>query len=901
MTDVGDAFVRVRPDTRGFKAEAEGTVSKAGKDLGKIFAAAFAIGGVAETVKSVVEAASEHQAAFAVLEQNVKNAGAANVVYGKTLEALLEQEARLKGFSDEQLASAFQRLVSVTHDSGKAFKDLTEAEDLARFRHIDVAQAALALAKAEQGNANSLQRYGIQAVHVTTQADALRARYTQLVESGVKLDASQKAQYDSSLKAAEAHDKQASAAATLALVEQRAGGSASKFADTASGQWQRLGQDFHQFEVTLGEDVLPALTSAAEVAGKWFTELAKNEDVQKQFKQALDDIGAGFHGVEAVAKTVGPPLAAVTGDIGGLTKAVEALALAFVAGKIITSLGAVGGGETVAATAAAGYTESLAANTLALQANTIALGGEAAALDAVGASSAATGAKVSGLRSSLSRLALIGAIAIPIEILLNKKAIDQGVSSFLDQHGLGFLGSGTETPQAVLSQYGKIAHTFGDQVADKFHTEAQKEIAAQNPFTGLFALAAKAGQGVSGVASSEAITGAAKGAVDQIQSIFKQVEQDAKAGKTHDAAAKAGAAAIKSLRQGIAADQTDLAGLKTDMTDAIQQGIQAVNDAVQSAKQNFNQIGQDIASSIAAIIDKPLTDAQTRLSNAQDRIAAVFDRKTADLQTKSRALQRESDKLSLAGAQKSLKDLRQEVLLPGGHSLNADPDKAIAQLEKLAKKDDSPALQAFILQFRQASLAVEQGKLGLKTSGLDARRQSQETALQLKGDALKLTQDIAATQKTAAQRRIADLTDEFNKGALSYASFHKRLTNVLVAAGVNRKTALKELGVAGADQLGADLQGLGAQAGASAAGPQRAGTGLLPSIVRPLQTLHESEKQIAGIAKQQREKQLDETKKQTALLTKIHNAQKASKFTSSLAHNPGGASKTQKDLTGVSS
>ena len=125
---VGEVEVLVRPSTVGFEEAATPGVTTAGKGLGtklaKAMGAAFAAIGVAEIGKSVIRAATEQQAAFAILDRTIKNAGAANTLYGQTIEAVLQKEGRLKGFSEEDLASGFLRLVSVTKDSAKAFKDL---------------------------------------------------------------------------------------------------------------------------------------------------------------------------------------------------------------------------------------------------------------------------------------------------------------------------------------------------------------------------------------------------------------------------------------------------------------------------------------------------------------------------------------------------------------------------------------------------------------------------------------------------------------------------------------------------------------------------------------------------------------------------------------------------------
>lgn len=988
MSDLGEAFVRIRPLTSGFTAEAEGGVAKAGKDLGKAFAAAFAVGGVAETVKSIVEAATSHQAAFAVLETTVKNAGASNTLYGQSLEGLLEKEARLKGFSDEELAAAFQRLVSVTHDSKTAFKDLGEAEDLARFRHIDIAAAALALSKAEQGNANSLQRYGIVVQHVTVAQDALKQAHDRAIAAGAKFTETDKEAYKAALAAAKATDQRASSVSALGLVEQRVGGSSAKFAETASGQFDRLKQDFHQFEVAIGGASLGGLASGAESLGKFLTTLTESGKVQKEAAAAAHQIGLALHDVGVVAKEVGPPLLTVAHGAEQIVAAIGAPALLAAVGTY-KGLAIASG---LAATAEAFYARAVKAGIPVTAAATVANAELAASEAAVaGAGEAATvgglgafGRGVFALSGGPLGLAVIGitALAGGIAYLASQEnewdAANRRLSSStsdltnaLDQQktAVGQLAQAAASRNAATAR-GNEAQSVGNLAAAALHAElvatndlrrgieirytAEQRAAAQtritaagiSDFTGslgqqvlalgktnpllshnleLIAQLAQAtgkiptraditllinnqdpkaalAAAISGIASLDTfLKGLVSGPSNDIPSlVFGSGKFDLT--KFNKAGSAAAQAVMKALSAGIATDQADLADIRTKMSQAITQGAEAVDQAVQSAKQNFNTIGQSLASSISAIIDKPLTDAQNRLTFQQDRLSAIFDAKNAALQAQSQKLTREQASLAQASAEKNLKQLGQGVLLPGGKQLSSDPEKAIAQLEALderTKKFGRPALENFIIQYRTAAVAVEQGKLGLVQSGIDARRSTAETAFQLQSDALKLANDGAGAQKQIAQRRIADLTDEFNKHTINYGQFQKRLTNVLTAAGVDRKKAVAVLGVAGADQFSATLEGFGLQAAASAAGPQRPGSGLIPSIVRPLETLQSTQQQIAGIAKEQRTKQLDETKKHTKLLHTIAGERARQQFNDSLGRNPGAQTKKAKDLVGV--
>lgn len=913
----GELFVKLRPDSTGFTTEAEGPISNAAKDLSKVFLAAFAVGGIAKTIESVVKSVTEHESSFASLDQTVQNAGASSDLFGQSLEALLEKEARLKGFSDEDLASSFQRLVSVTHDSAEAFALLGDAENLARFRHVDVAAAALAVEKQYEGNNQSLQRYGFTAVKVTTDVDALKEKYTQLQEAGGKLDTAQKAVYASALKAAAAHDKQASSAATLAEVEQRVGGASATFADTAAGQFARLQQDFHQFEVTVGEDLLPSLASAAEALGTFFTKASQNKEVQQDLTTFFHDVGVGLGDIKSVAETVGPPLLDVAHEVGGVTHALELLGLIVIGGKLSGGLYATAAAET-----------------------------------AVGAEAVTATTAVDLFEASLVRLAALAAAAIPVVISVEIDKHDSGLEHQISDftHNVGKLlheniPKGDDLLSTLIGDPGR-AGVLGNEIWKLVGAPAKAagQQAGDDFFGGIFdeAHTALAGAGAStALAEIFLPLNSALAAAGDAAKLTSQK-------KASDAGAAAAKAAADALRDGITSDQSDLQQLAAEMSDAVTQGAQAVDQAVESAKQNFTSIGQSLAASIGTFLTKPLTDAGTALGAEGDRIALQFDTVNAKLtaqasilnlaserlsqQSAARAAQfagenalltQEQNRIGLRSDQQNLANLRREIVLPGGKSLSDDTKTALAQLNELEKKTKDPALQAFIAEFQGGGIKVAQDKIGIATTpnpreaqqaadlgvksgavslaqaGLAARKQLTDTATQLKRDHLQVLQDAAAFETQTATTMLANLTDLFDKGQLKFAVFSKDVAVILKGAGLTPAAALKVGGVAFADTVAGEQTGLTQQAAALRAGPQRAGTGLVPSIVRPLDTLNQSQKQIASIASQERGKQLDESKKQTSLLTKIRAGQTATAFTNSLKKNPTNASKLQQDLAGV--
>jgi len=780
--------------------------------LGRAFGAAFAIGSAAVVGKSLIKAAVEHQAAFAVLDQTVKNAGVSNDLYGQSLQSLIEKEGRLKGFTSEQLASGFQRLVSVTHDSAKAFGDLQQAEDLARFRHIDLAVAALALSKAEQGSVTALQRYGIVVPQITAATDNLQLAHQRAVAAGAKFTEQQKEEYAQALAVAKAQDAQARRTEALSLIQQRAGGAAATYATTAAGQWDRFRESLHQFEIEVGDHLLPALSSTLEVANRFGRVIGGAVGAIAVYK----GVGAAFAATSSAgAAAVGAEAAATTGLTGALvanTAAMEGNNAARVAS--LTTFGALSRGVSTAETGLVGVA-----------------GAEARAGEQAGVAAASA----SRLTGFLTRLAAFGIITIGIELLINKKAVDQAVSGFLDKHGLP---GGTNELQSV-QQLKALAESRGgiyQQLLDKLQKQAQdgnKKIAAALAQGGVYLIPAKEDTKL-----ADSLRGSVQNAADAVKT----------AG--HDTLTPAGKSLIQSLVDGIKSDQSDINDLKTQMADAITQGEQALVQAVDQAKQNLNTIGQTLASDIGQIIDKPITDAQQRLTDAQN-------------------------KLSLSSAKTNLRTLGEEVLLPGGKRLIQDPTKAIRELEQLQKTaHGSPGLQTFIDQYRAAALGVDSAELQIR-------------------------QGVADKRKTAASQRIADLTDEFNKGQITARQLNVAITRELVKDGASYKTAGSELGVAFADGFQAQVTGLAKQVAAIVGGPQRPGTGLAPSIVRPLETLQQTQKTLAGIASQERAKQLHEAKQQTELLKKIHGSQAGTDYTNSLGRNPGEATKKGQKLAPI--
>lgn len=408
MTEIATAYVRLRPRagaqfTQEAKAEVQSSLRNA------LAVGAGVTGGViavdlfrdlGRAIKGAAEAASEEQVRAELLSTAIDNAGASHVVFGRNIEDVIDKESRLKGFTDQELSSAFARLVQATGNSETAMQDLGRAEDVSRLRKVELGQAAIALAKAEQGSTTALARLGIIIPKVNVEQRELTRRHDEAVAAGAKFTKTQDLIYKAALAEAKGHDQAADRLKARQVVTDRFGGAATKFATTTSGQFARLRVSVNEFEESLGKDLLPPLADAAAGTADLVKHLQDSEDVERGVHETGQLLGGTLHFIGDTARVIGPPLltaahavetlgnfigapALITGVAtfkglqvavaaggavqGAYTRAVEAGAAATAADTAATT--ANGAAATRSAAEYAGYTGAVAANTGALEAN----------------------------------------------------------------------------------------------------------------------------------------------------------------------------------------------------------------------------------------------------------------------------------------------------------------------------------------------------------------------------------------------------------------------------------------------------------------------------------------------------------------------------------------------------
>lgn len=244
---------------RGF-----GKVTGSMRNLAKGFAGLYVVEKVKDFLVDSAKAAMHNEAATATLANMVDHSGGSWKRQGAAIEDNLKKMSSASGFIKSDLSDAYSRLIASTHDTGESFKLLGDAENLARARHMDLTTAAQLLGKVHNGITTGARKLGIQTETVTYKEDHLKRAHNELLASGKKLTEKQKEEYKQQLANAKADDKRRSGMATLKLIHQQYANASDAYAKTSAGAMARLGAQWEEFKVTVGDHVLPAAAAVGE-------------------------------------------------------------------------------------------------------------------------------------------------------------------------------------------------------------------------------------------------------------------------------------------------------------------------------------------------------------------------------------------------------------------------------------------------------------------------------------------------------------------------------------------------------------------------------------------------------------------------------------------------------------
>lgn len=292
MSQIAEAYVRVRPDTTGFKQDVSRQVSRdlrgvesqmrrnnremdrfvrgalvgtgALRQLGR--AAAFAstsfIGGagLVYAITSSIKAAMEAQAAVAQTEGVVERAGVSWRRYGKQIQAAALEQSQLSGIDDERFLRTFSLLFRATGDVNRALEDNALAANIARGANLELEQAAKIVARAEAGQARGLAQLGV------------------------------------------VLDKGAGRLEIRAALLRKFTGETERFANTAAGAQARFNVAINETQEAIGTALLPVVTEYLNKGAEWLNQTENQEKIQRTTTRIVD---TSVTVIDALAASIG--------------------------------------------------------------------------------------------------------------------------------------------------------------------------------------------------------------------------------------------------------------------------------------------------------------------------------------------------------------------------------------------------------------------------------------------------------------------------------------------------------------------------------------------------------------------------------------------------------------------
>jgi hypothetical protein len=315
-------------------------------------AALFGLGAAAIGVGVMgVEMADKFEESHAKLEVALKNAGSNFEEFSGKINSA-QKTMETYGYTNAQTQEALANLTTALKDPQKALDDLSLAADLAKFKHVDLATAATAVARAQEGNLRALKQLGIDLPVTAGGAAKLEAANTALGKAtdaasnylkahsdAINATSKNHAAYEALL--GKVHDAQqkvndVSSAGKEIMdgLSKAIGGQAAKSAETFSGQMAALKASTEDVLKNIGMALIPIL---------------------EKLMLAIKDVVYWFKEHKAIAETIaalvgGALVTAIGAYLFTLGKAATESVIAF--GKMVAGWFGVGAAETAAGEAA---------------------------------------------------------------------------------------------------------------------------------------------------------------------------------------------------------------------------------------------------------------------------------------------------------------------------------------------------------------------------------------------------------------------------------------------------------------------------------------------------------------------------------------------------------------------
>jgi len=279
-------FLKAGSEAEALSKKVATTGSKIGSAM-KV-GAAVGVAALVSITAASVELASKFEDSQKRLEAALKGAGSSFEDLKAPIAAADKSMEKL-GFTNTQTADALANLTVATKNPTKSIQLLGVAADLARFKHIDLAEAATAVGKAMAGNLRPIKQLGIDlpvaassALKVANATDKLKTAQdtynfalatfekSKTTANYNKMEAASKA-----LGTAQENLNKTTGASNIILqtLSQRLGGQAQAAASTLAGKTEVLKARFEDMGIKLGTVLVPwliKLVNGVSTATDWF-------------------------------------------------------------------------------------------------------------------------------------------------------------------------------------------------------------------------------------------------------------------------------------------------------------------------------------------------------------------------------------------------------------------------------------------------------------------------------------------------------------------------------------------------------------------------------------------------------------------------------------------------------
>jgi phage-related protein len=239
-----------------------------------------------------VRAGAEDQKAQEILANTLRNTTRARDADIRSVEDWILKTSLAVGVADDQLRPAFGQLARATGDMTEAQDLLSKALDISAATGIDVETVSKDLAKAHNGVTRGLLKYGV----AIKRADGTSMSFDE----------------------------------TLAALDKRFKGSAATAANTAEGQFKRLGVQFNEVKESIGQALIPVVTKLGQVLLSLVGWVQRNSELVKTLALVLGPVAVAIGVVAAAtavwnaimaANPIGLVVIAIAGLVAGLVVA----------------------------------------------------------------------------------------------------------------------------------------------------------------------------------------------------------------------------------------------------------------------------------------------------------------------------------------------------------------------------------------------------------------------------------------------------------------------------------------------------------------------------------------------------------------------------------------------------